>query len=82
MSTFRLDKLFTPQSASQPYTSSSMYYQIWGRVCLGQSPNAYGDTLDNNRPHESWWYNAVNAPDQLRHGGGHAEKVRQARQAD
>jgi uncharacterized protein (DUF1800 family) len=55
-----------PQSTTQPYTASSMYYQIWGRVCLPQPPLVYGDTLDNNRVHEAWWKNAVTAPDQLR----------------
>jgi uncharacterized protein (DUF1800 family) len=55
-----------PQSTTQPYTASSMYYQIWGRVCLPQPPLIYGDTLDNNRVHETWWKNAVTAPDQLR----------------
>jgi uncharacterized protein (DUF1800 family) len=56
----------TPQSTTQPYAASSMYYQIWGRVCVPQSPLVYGDALDNNRVHEAWWKNAVTAPDQLR----------------
>lgn len=55
-----------PQSTTQPYTASSMYYQIWGRTCVVQPPSIYADSLTNDRVHEAWWKNAVTAPDQLR----------------
>ncbi|HSV15972.1 MAG TPA: DUF1800 family protein, partial [Tepidisphaeraceae bacterium] len=55
-----------PQSASQPYTSSSMYYNMYVRCCSPQSPNPYGDNLDDTLIHETWWKNTVTAPDQLR----------------
>ena len=51
---------------TQPYSPSSMYAQIYNRVCNAQSPNAYGDTLNDDRPHESWWKNCVSGPDTLR----------------
>jgi uncharacterized protein (DUF1800 family) len=56
----------TAQSASQPYTASSMYYQIYNRVTIAQAPNAYGDSLADDRVHESWYKNAVTGPDELR----------------
>jgi uncharacterized protein (DUF1800 family) len=43
-----------------------MYYQMYQRTCAPQSPNPYGDNLDDNLVHETWWKNAVTAPDQLR----------------
>ncbi|MDB5357380.1 MAG: hypothetical protein JWN24_3833 [Phycisphaerales bacterium] len=55
-----------PQSTTQPYSASSMYYQIYLRVTTPQAPNVYGDTLSDDRVHEAWWKNAVTAPDQLR----------------
>ena len=54
------------QSASQPYTSSSMYYQLYNRITTAQAPNAYGDSLGDDRMHEMWFKNAVTAPDTLR----------------
>ena len=54
------------QTSTQPYTTSSMYWQIYNRVTVAQSPNAYGDTLNDDRVHESWWKNAVTAKDPLR----------------
>ena len=54
------------QSASQPYTASSMYFQIYNRITTAQAPNAYGDALGDDRVHESWFKNAVTAPDSLR----------------
>jgi uncharacterized protein (DUF1800 family) len=56
----------TAQSTTQPYTASSMYYQIYNRVTTAQSPNVYGDTLNDDRMEESWFKNAVTAPDELR----------------
>ena len=47
---------------TQPYSPSSMYAQIYSRVTAAQSPNAYGDTLIDDRIHESWWKNVVTAP--------------------
>jgi uncharacterized protein (DUF1800 family) len=35
-------------------------------VCNPQSQGGPGDTLDDNRIHESWWRAAVSMPDQLR----------------
>jgi uncharacterized protein (DUF1800 family) len=55
-----------PQSASQPYSDSSMYRHIYLRVVNAQAPNPYGDTLDDNRVHEAWWRNACGMQDQLR----------------
>lgn len=53
-------------SSTPTYSSSSMYNQIYVRVTTPQAPNNYGDTLNDDRIHESWWKNAVTAPDQLR----------------
>ena len=55
------------QSASQPYTTSSLYWNVYNRVTQPQAPNAYADTLDNNRLNEAWWKTVVTAPDPLRH---------------
>jgi uncharacterized protein (DUF1800 family) len=52
---------------SPTYSSSSWYQWIYNRVTTPQSPNAYGDNLDNNLIPQAWWRNAITAPDQLRH---------------
>jgi len=43
-----------------------MYYQIYNRVTTPQPPNAYGDSLADDRVHECWYKNAVTGPDELR----------------
>ena len=56
-----------PQSIMQPYTTSSMYWNVYNRVCTPQAPNAYADTLVDDRLNEAWWKTVVTAPDPLRH---------------
>ena len=56
----------TPQSAAQPYTTSSTYYQLYNRLAVPQNANGSGDLLADDRMHEVWWRNAVKAPDSLR----------------
>ncbi len=54
------------QTAAQPYTTSSTYWQIYNRVVNPQAPNAYADPLNDDRINEAWWKDAVTAPDALR----------------
>ena len=55
------------QSAAQPYTTSSLYWNVYNRVVQPQAPNAYADTLSDDRLNEAWWKTVVTAPDPLRH---------------
>ncbi|MDB5327255.1 MAG: hypothetical protein JWM57_2824, partial [Phycisphaerales bacterium] len=56
-----------PQSILQPYTTSSLYWNVYNRVCTPQAPNAYADALGDDRLNEAWWKTVATAPDPLRH---------------
>ena len=53
------------QSASQPYSPSSMYAWMYYRLVVPQAVG-YAESLSADRVHEGWMKNAVTAPDGLR----------------